>query len=78
MIDSETVKHDANRLQESYDKTLTDLDATWRRLALEPSPRRRVTLERRAHDLTYEARTLAVTHERAIMALDKLGSDDSG
>jgi len=70
-VDPETVKQDAERLQQNLNQTKSDLDAAWRKLAMEANPRRRAQLEQRVTDLTYQARALATAHERAVKALKK-------
>ena len=74
-IDPDLIAKDAADLRQSYDATLATLDRTWRRLAVEASPQRRATLERRAWDLVHEARLVATAHERATRALQKVGGD---
>ena len=39
-IDPEFVKQDAERLQQTYTETISDLDQTWRALYLERNPRK--------------------------------------
>ena len=75
MVDAATVQTDVVRLKASYDATMAQIDKMWRRAALEPDPRRRASFERQAHDLQYQARTLAGVHERAIKALKKLENE---
>jgi len=71
-IDPEIVKRDAEQLERDYDRTLGDLDQTWRQLSLENSPARKSLLEFKAEALTLAARDLATVHERAIKTLEKL------
>ena len=74
-IPPELIERDVVDLKKTYDQTFRDIDQTFRRLAVEASPRRRATLERRAVDLYHEARLVATAHERATRALEKAGAN---
>lgn len=71
-IDPEIVKQDAEQLQQTYKKTISDLDQTWRALYLERNPRRIAHLEKQARSLEQAARIAAGRHELASRAAASL------
>lgn len=70
--DVDAAKKDAEKLEQTYTKTIQDLDKTWRALYLESNPKKHDRLEKKAETLTQAARIAAGRHELAVKVLEKL------